>query len=410
MFPLEDKRILSFETWGSGAFHGELLALMGAEVINVEDPAQRGNPLRRMGSLYLDEERKDNEGNQFCLHNKKSLALDIRTEEGRGVLHRLVAISDAVINNFRGSLPEELGITYKDLSPYNEKIVCSHLSGYGRDNERSSWPGYDFLMQAETGWMSVTGEPGSIPTKVGVSVVDLLGSVYAALGTLAVLYRAERTGKGGDADTNLFDIALNCMCYQGLWFLNDGFVAGKQPRSAHTTEVPSQLYRTSDGWIYIACLTQKFWELLCEKINRGDLMKDARFITNEDRLEHRRDLTDLLDGILSDKSTGEWVELLAGTIPCAPVCDVRQAFENPFVRNCGKIISIPYDRSPKRKEVEFIAPPFSFDGKQFTDFKIGPELGEHTAAILESLGYNGDEIWKLDEKQIVIVSKVKRKG
>ena len=223
--------------------------------------------------------------------------------------------------------------------------------------------------------MSVTGEPGSIPTKVGVSVVDLLGSVYAALGTVAALYRAERTGKGGDADTNLFDIALNCMCYQGLWFLNDGFVAGKQPRSAHTTEAPSQLYRTSDGWIYIACLTQKFWELLCEKINRSDLMKDARFITNEDRLEHRRELTDLLDGILSDKSTGEWVELLSGTIPCAPVCDVRQAFENPFVRNCGKIISVPYDRSPKRREVEFIAPPFSFDGTRFTDFKIGPGVG-----------------------------------
>lgn len=410
MFPLEDKRILSFETWGSGAFHGELLALMSAEVINVEDPAQRGNPLRRMGSLYLDEEKKDNEGNQFCLHNKKSLALDIRTEAGQDVLHRLVAISDAVINNFRGTLPEELGITYKALAPYNEKLVCSHLSGYGRYNERAGWPGYDFLMQAETGWMSVTGEPGSIPTKVGVSVVDLLGSVYAALGTVAALYRAERTGKGGDADTNLFDIALNCMCYQGLWFLNDGFIAGKQPRSAHTTEVPSQLYRTSDGWIYIACLTQKFWELFCEKINCSDWIKDARFITNEDRLEHRRDLTDLLDGILSDKSTGEWADLLSGTVPCAPVCDVRQAFENPFVRNSGKIISIPYERSPKRREVEFIAPPFSFDGKRFADFTIGPELGEHTAVILESLGYTGEEIRKLDEKQIIIVSGEERKG
>ena len=214
-----------------------------------------------MGSLYLDEEKQDNEGNQFCLHNKKSLAMDIRTKEGQDVLHKIVNVSDAVINNFRGSLPEKLGITYKHLAPYNEKIVCSHLSGYGRDNERAGWPGYDFLMQAETGWMSVTGEPGSIPTKVGVSVVDLMGSVYAALSTVAALYRAERTGKGGDADTNLFDIALNCMCYQGMWFLNDGFVAGKQPRSAHTTQVPSQLYRTADGWIYIACLSEKFWKL-----------------------------------------------------------------------------------------------------------------------------------------------------
>lgn len=410
MFPLKDKRILSFETWGSGAFHSELLALMGAEVVNVEDPQQRGNPLRHMGSLYLDEERQDNEGNQFCLHNKKSLALDIRTEAGQDILHKLVTTSSAVINNFLGSLPEKLGVTYAHLAPYNEKIVCSHLSGYGRDNERASWPGYDFLMQAETGWMSVTGEPGSIPTKVGVSVVDLLGSVYAALCTVAALYRVERTGKGGDADTNLFDIALNCMAYQGLWFLNDGFVAGKQPRSAHTTQAPSQLYRTADGWIYIACLAEKFWKLLCEKIGHSALMEDERFRTNENRLENRQVLTDVLDGIFSKKSTNEWLELLSGTIPCAPVADVRQTFENPFVRNSEKIITVPYDKSPKRTNAEFIAPPFSFDGKKFTDFRIGPRLGEHTAEILESLGYTGDEIRKLNENQIVMISQKERKG
>jgi len=404
MFPLDGKRVLSFETWGSGAFHAELLILLGAEVINIEDPRQRGNPLRRMGSLYLDEEMQDNEGSQFCLHNKKSLALDIRTEEGRDVLHKLIAVSDAVIDNFRGSLPEELEITYRHLALYNERIVCSHLSGYGRDNERASWPGYDFLMQAETGWMSLTGEPGSIPTKAGVSVVDILGSVYAALCTVAALFRAERTGKGGDADTNLFDIALNSTCYQGLWFLNDGFVAGKQPRSAHTTQVPSQLFRTGDGWIYIACLTQKFWEMLCEKISRPELVEDQRFRTNADRLEHRGLLTDLLDGIFSGKTNQQWLELLSGTIPCAPVDDIGQSFENPFVRRSGKIIATPYGQSPKRKEVEFIAPPFSFDGEMFTSFSIGPRLGEHTAEILESVGYSTDEIRRLEEKQIIIAS------
>jgi succinate--hydroxymethylglutarate CoA-transferase len=123
-------------------------------------------------------------------------------------LHKLIAVSDAVIDNFRVSLPEKLEITYRHLAPYSERIICSHLSGYGRDNERASWPGYDFLMLAETGWMSLAGEPDSIPTKAGVSVVDILGSVYAALCTAAALFRAERTGKGGDADTNLFDIAM----------------------------------------------------------------------------------------------------------------------------------------------------------------------------------------------------------
>jgi len=404
MFPLAGKRILSFETWGSGAFHGELLALIGAEVINVENPRQRGNPLRRMGSRYLDEENEDNEGNQFCLHNKKSLALDIRSEEGKDALHKLLPVCAAVINNFRGSLPDKLGITYEHLGPYNEKIVCSHLSGYGRNNQRASWPGYDFLMQAETGWMSVTGEPGSIPTKVGVSVVDLLGSVYAALGTVAALYRAERTGRGGNADTNLFDIALNCMCYQAMWFLNDGFVAGKQSRSAHTTQAPSQLYQTADGWIYVACLSQKFWELLCEKICHPELMTDERFRTNDTRLEHRQALTEVLDSIFLTKTTNQWLEILSGIVPCAPVDSVAQAFDNRFVRNSGKIISVPYDKSPKRANVKFIAPPFSFDGKIFTDFKIGPKLGEHTAEILGSLGYTADQIQQLAEKHIIIVA------
>lgn len=408
MFPLENKRILSFETWGSGAFHGELLAMMGAEVINVEDPKQGGNPLRRMGSLYLDEEMNDNEGNQFCMHNKKSFPLDIRVEEGREIFHKLVAGSDAVINNFRGSLPAKLGVTYENLKRFNRKIVCTHLSGYGRDNERADWPGYDFLMQAETGWMSLTGEPGGIPTKVGVSVVDLLGSVYGALCTVSALYRAERTGTGGDSDTNLFDVALNCTAYQGFWFLNDGIVAGKQARSAHTTQAPSQLYKTADGWIYIACLSEKFWELLCEKIGHKELMEDRRFKTNDLRLKNRDDLTEILDGIFSKKPLKDWVDLLSGVVPCAPVDNIGEAFLNPFVRNAGNIISVPYDKSNSRKDVKFMAPPFSFDGKKMTDFKIGPAFGEDTLEIMTSLGYGEKEILSLNEKKVIILLERKK--
>lgn len=402
MLPLKGKKILSFETWGSGAYHAELLVFMGADVINVEDPQQEGNPLRRMGSVYLDPECKDSEGNEFCMHNKQSLVLDIRTEKGQEALHKLVKGSDAVINNFRGNLPEKLGVTYEQLKEYNPKIVCTHLSGYGRDNERASWPGYDFLMQAETGWMSITGDPGTIPTKVGVSVVDILGSVYGALCTVSALLRAERTGEGCDADTNLFDIALNCLCYQGMWYLNDGIIKGKQPRSAHASQAPSQIYKTADGWIYVACLIQKFWELLCEELERKDLIGDKRFKTNNDRMKNREELTEILDGIFSEQDTSYWWGKLQGTIPCAPVLNIKEALDNEFVRKNGKIINVPYEDNPERKEVYFIAPPFNFPKIPNIKYRLAPKLGEHTESILRSLGYGDEDIEKMRGRKVIL--------
>jgi len=395
MLPLQDKRILSFETWGAGSFHGTLLAMLGAEVINIEDPKQSGNPLRRMGFLYLDENMEDNESGESTLHNKKSLALDIKSPEGKKLFLDLIENSDAVIDNFRGSLPEELGITYSDLKTVNPRIVCTHLSGYGRDNNRKSWPGYDFLMQAETGWMSVTGEPGSIPTKVGVSVVDLLGSVYSALCTVSGLLRTETTGKGGDFDTNLFDIALNCLCYQGLWFLNEGILPGKQPRSAHASQAPSQLVKTADGWFYVACLTQKFWEILCQELQDDALENDTRFLTNESRMEHREELTELLDQHFQKKTNADWAAQMEGKVPCAPVYDIAQALNNPYVRNNGKILTTPYSRSEKRKYIEFLCAPFSIPDTAPMQFQEAPLYGENTREILNGIGITEGEIDQL---------------
>lgn len=375
--------------------------MLGAEVINLEDPAQGGNPLRTMGALYLDQDKLDNEGNAFCLHNKKSILLDLREEAGKQVFFRLVKTAHAVIDNFRGSKAAELGVTHADLSAHNPQIVCTHLSGYGRDNERRTWPGYDFLMQAETGWMSVTGDPGSPPTKVGVSVVDLMGSVYAALSTVAALLRVQRSGAGCDAETNLFDIALNCLCYQGMYYLNEGLVGGKQPRSAHATQCPSQIYRTADGWVYLACLTQKFWELLCEKLARPDLAVDPRFATNNLRMAHRDELTEILDGVLMAQPTAHWTAKLSSVIPYAPVLDIGQALENPFVTQNGKLVKVPYEGDPARREVTFLAPPFSFGGEQAVEFTMPPRLGQDSGDILRELGYSDAQIEELRQKKIV---------
>ena len=401
--PLKGKRVLSFETWGSGAFNGALLAMLGAEVINIEDPRQGGNPLRHMGQYYVDEAKSINEGNLCSMHNKKSVALDIREKPGKDAFHKLVAVADAVIDNFRGTLSGELGVTYNDLAPYNPRIVCVHLSAYGRDNERASWPGYDFLMQAETGWMSITGDPGTIPTKVGCSVVDLMGGMYGALCAVAGLLRAETTGLGGDADTNLFDAALNSLAYQALWFLNEGALAAKQPRSAHASQAPSQLVKTQDGWVYVACLTQKFWELLCDTIQHQELKQDERFTDNNRRFLHRDELTKILDDVFSEHPTQYWKDRLEGIIPFSPVYDVAQALENRFLQDSGRIVSVPYaEKTNEEKDVLLVAPPFKFPESEQIPFDLGARYGQHTREMLEIAGLSAEEIEALVKWKVAV--------
>jgi crotonobetainyl-CoA:carnitine CoA-transferase CaiB-like acyl-CoA transferase len=397
MLPLAGLRLLCFESWGAGSFGAMLLAQLGAEVISIENPAVGGNTLRHMGPYFLDADRQESEGFLAANQNKRSFTLNLKTPEGQEILHKLVQTAAATLDNLRGDVPDKLGITYEALKASNPQIVCAHISGYGRTGPRAGWPGYDFLMQAEAGWMSVTGEPGGIPTKVGVSVVDLMGGLYGALGLLAAIIAARETGVGRDIDTNLFDIAMTSLCYQGIWYLNEGLVETCQPRSAHTAEAPCQLYRTADGWIYLACLLPKFWEKLCELIGRQDLLADPRFATNESRLQNREALTAVLDGEFQQKETSAWLAELQGKLPCAPVLDIAQALDNPFVRQQGKIVEIPH---PERGRVKVLASPFHCPGEEIL-IRLAPRLGEATDAIMQELGYETARIQELRQAGVI---------
>jgi succinate--hydroxymethylglutarate CoA-transferase len=388
MLPLAGLRLLCFESWGAGSFGAMLLAQLGAEVISVENPAVGGNTLRHMGLYFLDAARQESEGFLAANQNKRSFTLNLKTSGGQEILHKLAATADATLDNLRGDVPDKLGLTYEALKESNPKIVCAHISGYGRTGPRAGWPGYDFLMQAEAGWMSVTGEPGGIPAKVGVSVVDLMGGLYGALGLLAAIIGARATGVGRDIDTNLLDIALASLCYQGIWYLNEGLVETCQPRSAHTAEAPCQLYRTQDGWLYIACLLPKFWDRLCEILSRQDLLADPRFATNESRMQNREALTGILDGEFQQKKTSDWLAELQGKVPCAPVLNIAQALENPYVRQQGKIVALFH---PERGKVRVLASPFHCPGEEIP-LKLAPHLGEATEAILSELGYEPGQI------------------
>ncbi len=269
MKPLEGVRILTFEQFGAGPYASMLLADLGAEVIKVENAATGGDAARHVGPHML--ANGDSQYFQTWNMNKKSVALDIKTAEGRAGFEQLVKSADAVMNNLRGDQPEKLRLDYASLKHINPKIVCLHISAYGRDNERKAWPGYDFLMQAEAGVMGLTGEPDGPPTRVGASMVDFMTGATGATGLLACILRAQKTGAGCDVDTCLFDVAMHQLSYAAVWYLNERDAARRQPRSAHLSVAPVQTFPTADGWIFIMCMTDKFWVNFVHALGRPDL-------------------------------------------------------------------------------------------------------------------------------------------
>lgn len=291
--------------------------------------------------------------------------------------------SHAVVNNLRGNLPAKLGLDYQALKTINPAIVCGHISAYGRNNSRAGWPGYDFLMQAEAGLMTLTGEPGNPPTRIGVSMIDYMSGMMLAVGLLSAIRAAERTGDGADVDVSLFDAAIHQLAYQGTWYLNDRTITTRTPRSAHPSTTPVQLFKTADGWIYVACMNEKFWHLLIKLVDRPELGLEADFMTLEGRLEHRDQLTDTLDRSFRTRTTAEWMAVLAGRLPIAPVYDLEQALENPFlIEESDMVRKIAH---PTRPDMRAFANPIRLDGERLPQ-KAGPCLGADTADIKKRIG------------------------
>ena len=323
--PLAGVRVLAVEQYGAGPFGTMFLADQGAEVIKIEPP-EGGDFSRDVGPFYFAEH--DSVFFHAFNRNKKSMTLDLRHPEGKAILHALVGTADAVASNLRGDVPEKLGLTHAHLKDHNPRIVCAHLSAYGRTGPRASWPGFDYLMQAETGWFSMTGEPGGPPTRFGLSVVDLMTGLGLGYAVLAGIVSARASGEGRDLDVSLFDMALHNLCYPAAWYLNEGHVVERLSRSAHPSLTPCQLYRTADGWIYIMCNKEKFWPALCGKLDRPEWIADPRFVTFTERLENRDTVTEILDEALSSRTTAEWLDHFAGVVPAAPINDIAEALDN----------------------------------------------------------------------------------
>ncbi|MDX1291772.1 MAG: CoA transferase [Hyphomonas sp.] len=376
--PLDGVRILSVEQYGAGPYGTMLLADLGAEVIKIEDASRGGDVSRSVGPYTLGE--GDSQFFQTFSKGKKSVSLDLKSEAGRVAFRKLVETADAVANNLRGDQPGKLGLTYEALKAVNPRVVCAHLSAYGRDGERAAWPGYDYLMQAEAGFMMMTGEPDGPPVRSGLSMVDFHTGSHLATAMLAGIVGAQRSGEGCDVDVCLFETALHQTSYPATWYLNEGHVTGRLPRGAHPSISPSQLFRTGDGWCLLMCQTPKFWDLFCTITGAEDLRTDPRFATIPARRENLAALTERIDAILSTRTTSEWMDILAGQVPFAPVLDIAGALDNPYVDAIGMVERVDHPAAPEG--LRTLASPFRVNGARVKSSRA-PMLGEHNEELLK---------------------------
>ncbi len=381
--PLHGLRILAVEQYGAGPYGSMHLADLGAEVVKIESPPG-GDVSRATGPYFLGE--GDSLFFQTFNLNKRSLRLDLKAAEGREVFDRLVATSDAVLNNLRGDQPAKLGLDYAALGRLNPKIVCAHLSAYGRDNARAAWPGYDYLMQAEAGFMALTGEPDAPPARFGLSMVDFMTGTTMAMGLLAAVIGAMRTGKGRDVDVSLFDVALHQLSYPATWYLNQGHRTERLERSAHPSTVPCQVYRTADGWVMVMCMLEKFWQVFVEGIGSPAWAAEPRFSSFGERRKVREELTVLVDAVLGTQPTAYWVEKFAGRIPIAPVLDIAQALDNPYVREVDMLQQVEHPQGAQR----LLRNPVKLDGQRLSG-RACPPLDADADALLRELGYDDGE-------------------
>lgn len=386
--PLAGVRVVAIEQFGAGPFATLYLADLGADVIKIEDPSARGDVGRSVPPVVVG---SDSLYFETFNRGKRSLAVDLKSDAGRVVFERLIASADVLFNNLRGDLVEKLGLTYGELRHLNAALVCASLSAYGRTGDRAAYPGYDALVQAEAGWAALTGEPDGPPTKSGLSVVDYAAGLAAALGLMIALFDARRSGLGRDVDVNLYDTALALLTYPATWYLSRGIVTERLGRSAHPSIVPFQFFPTADGYVALACPKEKFFQLLAPLVGRPDLLRDSRFATFEARRVHRAELTAILESALRERSTAEWLTILSGVLPVAPVRSLTEALDEDELTERGMLVS--YDH-PVLGNVRTVGTPIAMSDYAPT-YSAGPALASGRDQLLGGLGFSDAEVAEL---------------
>jgi crotonobetainyl-CoA:carnitine CoA-transferase CaiB-like acyl-CoA transferase len=382
VLPLADVRVVAVEQFGAGPWGTLQLADLGAEVIKIEDPSSDGDVGRYVPPF------QDGEDSLFFEsfnRNKRSVSLDLRHPDARGVFEDLVRVSDVVYSNLRGDQPQRLGLTYEQLRHVNPRVVCCSLSGFGMTGPRAKEGGYDYMMQGLAGWMSLTGGPDDPPTKAGLSLVDYSGGYVSAIAVLAGLWRARRDGSGCDCDVSLFETALAGLAYVGTWAASRGYVPPRRRNSAHPSIVPFQNFETADGWIVVACPKEKFWQVLCEAIGRPELAQ--QFPTFAERDRRRDELEPILEDVFRERASEDWLATLAAAgVPSSPVNDVEAALADARL--------VEYEH-PRLGRVRHVVSPLRLSGSE-PPVRPAPERGADTERVLVELcGYEPARVREL---------------
>jgi crotonobetainyl-CoA:carnitine CoA-transferase CaiB-like acyl-CoA transferase len=394
--PLQDVTVLAVEQYGAGPWGTLQLADLGARVVKIEDPIHRGDVARYVPPYASGE---DSLFFEAFNRGKESISLDLREAGGRAVFSDLARAADGVFCNLRGDLPERMGLTYASLGAINPKIVCCSLSGYGRTGPDRAVGAYDYVIQARAGWMSLTGDPAGPPERAGLSLVDFCGGYVAALALISGIFSARATGTGCDCDIALFDTALSLLNYVGAWTASAGFVPKREHDSAHPSIVPFQRFRSSDGWIVIACAKEKFWRSLCEALELPELFADARTTDFAARHAHREEVLPELQAKFASSTTDELLALLrAAGVPCARINDVAGALSDEQARARGTTVEYNH---PTLGTVRTPASPLRV-GNAPRPASPGPRRGEHTSSVLADLcGYDTERIEALERAGVL---------
>ena len=350
-----------------------VLADLGADVLKVEHP-ERGDDTRHWGPPF-----KEGESAYFLAvnRNKRSIGVDIKTPEGLGRIQKLATDADVVIENWRRGALEKLGLGYKTLKEPNPALIYCSITGFGPGPDEDR-PGYDFLVQARAGVMSITGHPGGEPTKVGVAISDIMCGMYASNAILAALHRRNVTGEGARIEVPLFESTLGWLANRGQEYLISGHDTGLIG-NAHPSIVPYQTFETSDKPLVVAVGNNSQFVTLCEAIGRSDLSEDDRYATNPDRVANREKLIEVLQGEFRKKTAEEWIEeIRSAGVPCGPVNTLADVFTDEHVRASGILQDIEH---PSAGTVRLVGSPVLVDGERMPIRRPPPTLGQHTDEI-----------------------------